>query len=63
MKKETILRILKQKSTWAGIGAIIAACGLHFTPEEWNNIVILLTGIAGAMMAGIDEDKVKKKVS
>jgi hypothetical protein len=60
MKKETILRILKQKSTWAGIGVIIPALGVHFTPEDWNAVVILFTTVSGTILAGVDEDKIKK---
>ena len=43
-----ILNHLKQKSTWAGLGTILALVGLHLDPDQLTSIgtaVIALIGV------------------
>jgi uncharacterized membrane protein len=45
---EAILKRLKEKSTWAGIGTITALVGLKLDPEQFGAISTAVIGLIGA---------------
>lgn len=45
---DTILRKLKEKSTWAGLGTLIALTGLKLDPEQFTAISTAVIGLIGA---------------
>ena len=44
---ELIIARLKEKSTWAGLGTIIAALGLKIDPEQFSAISVAVIGLIG----------------
>jgi hypothetical protein len=44
----TILKKLKEKSTWAGLGTLIALAGLKLDPEQFTAISTAVIGLIGA---------------
>jgi hypothetical protein len=44
----TILGKLKEKSTWAGLGTIVALAGLKLNPEQFTAISTAVIGLIGA---------------
>ena len=46
---------LSEKSTWAGIGMIVAALGLKINPDYWNEIITIGTTVGGALLVFIKE--------
>jgi uncharacterized membrane protein len=45
---ETIIKKLKEKSTWAGLGTIVALVGLKLEPEQFAAISTAVIGLIGA---------------
>lgn len=43
----TILNQLKQKSTWAGLGTILALVGLQLNQEQVSSIAAAVIGLIG----------------
>ena len=46
-----ILERLAEKSTWAGLGAILAGVGYAVRPDLWESIVALGVAVAGVGLA------------
>jgi uncharacterized membrane protein len=44
---EAILKRLKEKSTWAGVGTILALVGLKLEPEQFTAISTAVIGVIG----------------
>jgi hypothetical protein len=44
----TILGKLKEKSTWAGLGTIVALAGLKLDPTQFTAISTAVIGLIGA---------------
>lgn len=63
---ESILKYLKQPSTWQGITALIAAFGVTLSPDLQAEIATVGVGIVGIIQMVRNEDKptedVKKAV-
>jgi len=55
-----ILARAKEPSTYAGLGLILAAAGLHFSSGQTNAIVQLLMALAGVVSMFIPEGMNKK---
>lgn len=53
----TLLKYLRQKSTWAGILSVAAALGVALNPELQEALVALGVAAAGVGLALLDEDK------
>lgn len=53
-----IVARLREASTWAGLGALLMAFGVHFTPEQGTAIVQVGIAVAGALAVFIPETSV-----
>lgn len=51
---------LKERSTWAGLTALLAAVGLALTPEQAEAIVAAGLALGGAIFAFTKDKDVKK---
>ena len=61
-KRRTLLRLLKQKTTWAGLAALLGAgVILGMTEDMWMIVFSIPMAIAGALLALYDEMEDEKE--
>ena len=56
---ETIMKYLKQPSTWRGLIAILAGFGVTMSPEQVEAIVVAAVAALGVVEAFRNEDATK----
>jgi hypothetical protein len=59
VNKQTILRFLKQPSTWKGITWFLTVCGIMLSSEQQEAIGIAGIGVVALIETFSDEDKRK----
>jgi hypothetical protein len=60
---KTILRYLKQPSTWRGIIWLLTLFGISLSPEQWQAISFAGIAVVGAIEVFIDEEKAPNTIN
>lgn len=55
---KTLLRYLKQKSTWQGLIGLLGVFGVALSPEDSQAIITAAVGVVAAIEVVRDEDSV-----
>ncbi len=56
---DTIIKYLKQPSTWKGLIGLLGAIGISLNPDQIAVIIPAIIGVVGVIEVFVDEDKKK----